>query len=159
MVDDFLFNLYLAMPQIFSSEELKRVPVKLTLEQLDLDQERLFGLFLRQVKQDIGTSKKLGIEQFESLFKLFNLSGAVDAQVKKDFMEMQQIRHIIVHRASTVDEKLERLCPWLEWKLGEKIELKEEHASRYSMSFVTYGKAMIDRSIARLDDIFLPTDV
>jgi hypothetical protein len=154
MVDDFIFNLHLAMPQIFCSEELERVQIKLNLEQLNLDQERLFGLFLRQVKQDIGSSKKLGIEQFESLFKLFNLSGVVDAQVKKDFMEMQQIRHVIVHRASIVDEKLERLCPWLEWKLGEKIELKEEHSSRYSMSFATYGKTMIDRSLARLKDAF-----
>jgi hypothetical protein len=153
MVEDFLFNLHLAFPEYFVSEELKKVQIKLSLEQFNLDSEQLFGLLLKEAKQKIDWSQKLGVSQFESLLKLFNLSHGVDEELRKDFLEMQQIRHVIVHRASTVDEKLKTHCPWIEWNLGETIQLKSEHFLRYTKSLTDYGVILVNRAESRLKEI------
>lgn len=86
---------------------------------------------------------------FESALGTVSLSGPVDEPVGKQILELQQLRHALVHRGGMADRRLCGRCPWLGLKPGDRITLKRAELTRLLGAVQTYAGQIEARVRAR----------
>jgi hypothetical protein len=101
-------------------EVVKKIKINLAEFEVMDSQERNYYI-VQTLEQQLAASYKKGILRFETLLGIFGFGGGIDNQVKRDILELQQIRHVLVLRHGVIDKKLKEACPWLHLKVGNKI--------------------------------------
>lgn len=144
LVQDLLFELLLNEPTILKSDTFGKLRIPLA-EFEALDKEQRMRLLIRELEQDLGASVKLGIGRFEAMLKKVQLGGSLPADVKRDLLELSQVRNVLVHRASIADTRFSEMCPWLNIKPGEKIAVTHECYRRYHRALEVYMVELFDR--------------
>ena len=112
-------------------------------EDLPLEEKPYFVLDL--LEESIGCRRKGGIDRFESVFAVFNMTTSVDADVKKTLFELSHIRHVIVHRSGLADRRLLAWCPWLGYELGDKVRVSHSKYHEYLDASYLYTFEIIQR--------------
>jgi len=84
---------------------------------------RLWGIIESLVDEIIVTSLKLGVGRFETIVESVGLYGKIDRIVRKVFLELSQVRNLVVHKSSVVDKKFLDICPWFKSKTGQPLIL------------------------------------
>ncbi|MBA7590488.1 hypothetical protein ES708_32610 [subsurface metagenome] len=125
-------------------EVVKRIKVKLAEFEVMDSQERNYYI-VQTLEQQLAASYKKGILRFETLLDIFGFGGGIDNQVKRDILELQQIRHVLVHRHGVIDKKLKEACPWLHLKVGNKIRVTQKDMRRYSLAVDKYVAELVRR--------------
>ena len=77
---------------------------------------------LTELKQSVNANLKLGCGRFESLLNPIGLGGSVDETVKRLFLELSQVRNIVVHKAGKADKRIVESCPWLNLKVADDLK-------------------------------------
>jgi hypothetical protein len=67
-----------------------------------------------------------------------SLWSIVDDDVRKDMLELSEMRNVIVHRGSLADRKLLQACPWLPLKPKDKIVIDHATCNRYVKAVDNY---------------------
>ena len=115
---------------IRQNEKIRRIKIPLVdFETLD-SQERSYFV-IRELEQKVGASYRKGIGCFESLLDVFELGGGLEENYRRDLLELQQIRHVLVHRRGFVDRQLSEACPWLKLRMNSKINITREDLRKY----------------------------
>lgn len=115
---------------IRQNEKIRRIKIPLIdFETLD-SQERSYFV-IRELEQNVGASYRKGIGCFESLLDVFELGGGLEENYRRDLLELQQIRHVLVHRRGFVDRQLSEACPWLKLRMNSKINITREDIRKY----------------------------
>lgn len=76
---------------------------------------------------------------------MVGLGGSVAEKTRKSILELQQMRNVIVHRASVVDRRLLRLCPWLTLSVGDTLQLGYDKYNEYREAASEYGLTLLNR--------------
>ncbi len=84
-----------------------------------------------------------GATSFEQVLALVNLDGPVPDDLRKLLWEAENIRNMIVHRMSIADQRFADACPWLGYKPGDRVTVK--NASAYGDGMMAYQMLVINR--------------
>jgi hypothetical protein len=97
------------------------------------------------LEHDLKASQRRGADRFECVLRPFGLSGEVDPEVAKSLYELQQLRHVIVHRSGVADRKLAEACPWLSLSAGDKVSIDHRHYAGLNGAVIEYVTELIHR--------------
>ena len=125
-------------------EVVKKIKINLAEFEVMDSQERNYYI-VQTLEQQLAASYKKGILRFETLLNIFGFGGGIDNQVKRDILELQQIRHVLVHRHGVINKKLKEACPWLHLKVGNKILVTQKDMKRYSLAVDKYAAELARR--------------
>lgn len=145
-IEDFVVEWIKCHPQFMSTAQISKVKISLG-EYMRLDEDEKTRYLLSEIKQQLGCGSALGIEKFEKLLNLCELGGPVDDDLRKNLIELSEIRNVIVHRSSSADRKLLQTCRWLPLKPNERIAVDRQTCDRY-VSAVDRYMANVLRRIA-----------
>lgn len=86
-----------------------------------------------------------GISQFEHLLSPVGLAGSIDDGIRRDLYELEQLRHVLVHRRGLADRKLLDACPWLGRSLGDRVEVDHSTYRRLWQASHAYAYELLRR--------------
>jgi hypothetical protein len=64
-----------------------------------------------------------GIDRFEAVLRVLDLGGPVPDDVRRLFMELVNIRDVIVHCSGRADKRFVSNCPWLNYTVGQEVRI------------------------------------
>ena len=76
---------------------------------------------------------------------VLGLTGGVPTSLRRDLLELSQIRNVLVHRAGIVDKRLAEACPWLKLQTGNRVQVTDEAYTRYSLAVPQYVRSVVKR--------------
>jgi hypothetical protein len=141
-------------PECLGAQEIERIKIRL-VEFNRLSEEERLSYILSSLRNEIGTTYKIGVGQFESLLRIVGLRGEVEESMKRDLLELSELRHVIVHRRMVADEKLRSNCPWLGYEVGDFVVINQSQFYRLVGSTINYAISILRRLHESLD---LPWD-
>jgi hypothetical protein len=144
LIQDFVASWIEHVPGVLEREELARLKVPLA-EFLSLSREDLVDEVVRELGLGLRYEDRAGIARFEALLSAIGLPGSAPQQVRRDLTEMHQVRNLVVHRASTVDRRFLRVCPWMTVKAGHKLTVGCKELWQYSCSAYEFVREIISR--------------
>lgn len=119
------------------------IKIKLA-EYLQLERKELNIRLINRL--EINAKNKKGIDRFEELLKIINLSGKVDKKIKDTIFEMQQVRNALAHGESIVSGKLVKNCPNFPLKQGDNLFISTSLLLTYFISIVDYFFCVVARA-------------
>jgi hypothetical protein len=143
-IEDMLVGILINEPEHLQDPGFSKIKIPLA-DYEALDKEDRMRFLLDEIGRSHPFSRKNGVDAFESLFELFLLSGAVNADVKAAIWEISHIRNVIVHRNSIADRRLVKNCPHLNIKAGEKVVITNQQLDRYGRALCEYVSAILCR--------------
>jgi len=132
-------------PECFKAKELERVKIQLG-EYMGLTQLEQCEYVVTLLDQQEGGGQRFGTTRFETLLSPIGVSGSVDADVTRAIFELQQVRHVLVHRRGLADRKLLEACPWLKVQLGDRVVIDHATYNRLSKAAHDYVLEIIQRA-------------
>lgn len=104
------------------------------------------GVFLADaLDRSVNGVLKRGIARFEALLEPLGLGGGVPDDVKKDLIELSQVRHVIAHRRGIADRRLLEVCPWLTVSPGSPLIVSNGDLNRYNVASMLYVIELMGR--------------
>ena len=144
LVEDFLVVWFQNTPDALRIEQVARLKVPLAQFET-LDAEERIRLLVHELEDNLRATFRAGVVRFEALLSVIGMSGDVDPQVKRDLYEMNHVRNVIVHKASTADRRFAEACPWLGVKPGTPLKVTAADWVRYSGAVHSYNLNLINR--------------
>jgi hypothetical protein len=96
-----------------------------------MDSLERYEFIVEQIKSNSSAGERIGIGRLESLLSIVGLGGGVDKNVGKILLELQQVRHVLVHRQGRVDRRLKANCPWIQRLVGDTLKVPPERSFQY----------------------------
>ncbi len=93
---------------------------------------------LTQLKDEVRANFLPGIGRFESMLNAVGLGGPVHDEVRRALLELSEVRHVFVHRRGEADAKLLERCPWLPFKIGDQLKVREPELRSFFVACVCY---------------------
>lgn len=136
-VDEFLIKLILEEENLRSIKEIEKLKGEL-LNFIYKSRYEQADFILELLKSDQKNVTGFGVNRFESLLKIFGHDGQVEETVKRQLMELSQIRNVLVHKNGKADGRLVTNCSWLGINEGDEVNLDMGHFIRYMSSVHWY---------------------
>jgi hypothetical protein len=102
-------------------------------EVLGADRRRLAERVLAELQRGVKGDRR-GAGQFQPLLDVFGLAPVLGSEASRTLVEIQQVRHVIVHRRGVVDEKFLAACSWLRERggtPGDRVQVTHDDYIRY----------------------------
>ncbi len=99
-------------------------------------------LLVAELQQVTGAKFRPGAARFEALLEVCGLSGPVDEDVQRDLIELANVRNVILHRMSTVDDRFVAACPWTNLTVGSRLKVTNADYDRYRNAVFNYLTAV-----------------
>jgi hypothetical protein len=141
---DTLLNWMEFQPTCLATPEIERIKIRL-VEYNELSNREKSLYIINRLKNEIGSPFKIGVGQFESLLGVFGLSGKIDEGIRRDLLEMSELRNVIVHRRMVADERIITNCPWLGYKIDDPIFVEQSQFIGLIASSIRYAAIIVKR--------------
>ena len=122
---------------IIKIKELSSLKIGLS-EYMSLDESERLDYLFAQFEKSTTTGIQYGVTRFEKLLQPLNLSGPVQEEISKPIFELSQVRNNLLHRNGIADSHLIKSCPWLNYRVGDKIIITSNRYSIYLDSMLNY---------------------
>jgi hypothetical protein len=120
------------------SEALSRLKGPLLPFLTSTEDERAEILRQRLV-DEVGARQKVGLARFETILSGVNLQGhSIPETISRAFLELSEIRHLVVHRRAQTDKKFMDRCPWLAENIGQPVNPSGWEFRTYSDTSLWY---------------------
>jgi hypothetical protein len=118
------------------------------------------------LKEEVRASLQTGIGRFEAILSALGFGGPVHDEARRVFLELSELRHVLIHRRGRADAKLVRdRCPWLPLKVGDVVTVRgpEFHSFRLACYWyvlelnrrlTVYEGDMVNKEDAELQSLF-----
>jgi hypothetical protein len=146
VVEDVLLGILLNEPGAREKDEIAKIRIPLSKYE-ELDKEERMSFVLAELSRSNATAQ--GVNGFEALLQIFDLSGEVDEVFKKSLWEMNHVRNVILHRGSHADSRLVESCPWMGLNVGDRVLVDRERFDRYFDGAKGYVDALEHRLFKR----------
>ncbi len=147
-IEDLLVGIALNEPVSLERDEFMKIKIPLG-RFIVLEKDERIRYLITEAQRSLSTGNAQGVDTFENVLRLFDLSGEVDESVKKGLWEMNNVRNVIVHRDSQADLRLVQSCPWLGAKVGERILIDAPRFYGYHEAIYEYIGTLFRRVSAR----------
>jgi hypothetical protein len=135
-VDDLIINILISQ-KMKTQEHLFKIKGGL-LEFVSLNHYERAEYILEALKSDIKANLKIGVGRFETLLETVGFNGSVPNVIRRNILELSQIRNAIIHKNGKVDSRLLKSCPWMDWKINEEIVLSVRDFTKYQFTCYWY---------------------
>lgn len=147
-IEDIVLELIESDESCFENPLLASIKVPLA-EYERLDKTDRIRLLVTEYSRNTKVDLKLGAARFETLLELVGLSGGIKDGLRRDLLEYQQVRNVIVHRAGRADRRLLECCPWLEYSVGDSILIIHKQYECYRDAAMNYLVELVVRLFVR----------
>lgn len=107
-------------------------------EYLSLDDNEKYEYLFQQYEKTVAIGIQYGVTRFETLLHPIGFSGHVEEETTKNIYELSQIRNNILHRGAVADRFLIKNCPWLNYKLNDKVKVNKSSFDKFSKAITSY---------------------
>lgn len=156
LVEDFLTALLANESSAMQLEEVTKIKISVS-EYTTMSGDERCRYLLAELERSINRPIRHGSEKFEALLNIFGLSGEVAVEVRKNLLELEMVRNVLLHRRGIVDSRFRQICPWHNAEVGTKITLNREMFARYMEAGLDYARNLRLRVRKRFDDNLGPT--
>ena len=121
-VYDFIIVILTRHSELMESNDIKSLQgslIEFSLLSIDKQAEFIINLLNDKTSPEY----KHGISRFERILKSIGLGAPIPNVVKDTVLELQQVRHALVHCNGHADEQLVQYCPWLDAENGHELHL------------------------------------
>jgi len=143
-VRDLVVELFVRIPAHYTVPDIDKLRVRVG-ELLSLDAEERARLILEQFENSLSAPLKAGVGRFESILVPLGYGGEVADKVKRDILELQQLRNVFVHRQGNIDRRFKKYCPWYDAEVGSKAAISWSDFVRYAWAVDAYGTSVVKR--------------
>jgi hypothetical protein len=149
-VDDFVLHVLSRTPLNVLPESVQsgKGPV---IELLTSTPRDVREFLLDELKQQTKSRQKLGVGRFECLLESLGYGGEVDNEVRRNLLELSELRNAIVHQVGLADQRLTERCPWLGLKVADQVKITGRDFDRLCLAVDWYAYEVLARGIARED--------
>lgn len=112
-----------------------------------LDQRAEF--LYSELKVATKSSLKIGVGVFEALLEPLGMAGPVDDPTRRLLLELQQKRHVFVHRRGIADKRFMEACPFIGCTLGQPIAVDQISVWKMGIGVGLYNLELQKRNFAR----------
>jgi hypothetical protein len=91
-----------------------------------------------------------GISKLEPLLEAFDLAPTLKPNLRKALLELYQVRNVIVHCGSRVDQRLLEVCPWVSWPLGAGVLVEHGLYAWYQKAAGRYTERLRNQVVVAL---------
>lgn len=147
LIDDLFVGALMNSPALLLGPHFSKLKIPIAeYESAAAGSERM-SIALRYFKQHMsGQQSKSGAARFEALLSAVALAGRVPKLVRESFHELENLRHVIVHRASVADSRLCMTCPKLGYSRGERVRVTNTQMRKYYEATQTYMLCLMKRA-------------
>lgn len=144
LVEDFVVNLLSQKPELLKLETIQRIRITLA-EYARLEGDERYRYIVGELQRESKIAFRSGIDKFETLLGPFGMAGVVEAHTKRDLMELENVRNVLVHRRGVADSRLVRNCPWMGLSVGENVPVATSSFERYYNAVFDYVGVLVAR--------------
>jgi len=148
LAEDFAVTWLRNVPSAWQGADLTKIRVPLSTLQLTDDERSRF--VLNELQRSTGADLRKGAGKLKSVLSPFDLAPPVGANIQRALHELCQVRNVIVHGAGRVDQKLLDECPWLEFVVGQTINIQHSIWGWYVRAATRYAERVFNQAIVRL---------
>ena len=149
-IEDSVLGMLMNKPDLLQSECFSKIKISLAEFEILEKEDRIRYIF-EETSRSHTLGRRQGVDRFEVLLGYVGLSGTVDPDIRKTVWEVSHIRSVIVHRASIADRKLVQSCPWLNYKIGERVKIPREVLAKYVHTLTEYLIVVLKRLCVKYD--------
>jgi len=150
-IRDFLVEWIKRHPKTIRTESVQKLQIGLG-EYESLQGDEKYEYIVEMIELQSRSKTGIGVGRFERLLEQFDLSGKVNEELKRGILELQQVRHVLVHRNGIVDKRLIEKCPWTASNIGKTIQIDSEKYNAYLVSVLDYASMIGDRAIKKTSE-------
>ena len=77
------------------------------------------------------------------------MAGSHHEEVRRIILELQQTRHVIVHRRGLADKRFMDRCPWVGATVGQSLITGKNHFIRYARAVLLFDIEICQRNYLR----------
>ncbi len=149
-IEDMLVGILVNEPRLLEKDDFAKAKIPLSKYEL-LDKEERMRLLLSDVQRTQSSGIAQGVNTFENVLQVFDLSGSVEEGLRTGLWEMNHVRNVVVHRDSRADLRLIQACPSVNLKVGDRVFVTHERYSYYANALIDYIRLVICRLGKRYD--------
>ncbi len=149
-IEDMLVGILVNEPRVLQKDDFSKVKIPLSNYEL-LDKEERMRFLLSDVQRTLSSGIAQGVNTFENVLQVFDLSGPVEEGVRTGLWEMNHMRNVVVHRDSRADLRLIQACPSVNLRVGDRVIITHERYGYYSNVLIDYIRLVICRLGKRYD--------
>src|SRR5882762_2894617 len=149
-IEDMLVGILVNEPKVLEKDDFAKVKIPMSKYEL-LDKEERMRFLLSEVQRAQSSGIAQGVNTFENVLQVFELSGSVEEDVRIGLWEMNHMRNVLVHRDSRADLRLIQACPSINLKVGDRVLITHERYGYYSNILIDYVRLVICRLGKRYD--------
>jgi hypothetical protein len=131
-----------AKPELLRGERFKKV--RFPVSMLDATPDEQFQWIVQELQDQLKTDEKLGIGRFEGLLAAAGFEVPVESYLRRDLLELSQVRNLVVHRFGVVDEAFREKCPFRNDPIGSRLKISEADYDRYQRSVREFAAIIIE---------------
>jgi hypothetical protein len=124
---------------------LKRIKIQLA-DFIQMDVTERMPYLVSELKREHRAGHHSSIEVFERILEQIGLGGGMDPQLKRNLIELEQVRNILLHKKGMIDSRFTDVCPWIRAKVGTRLVPDEQHVMKYSDAVLDYYELLINRT-------------
>lgn len=119
------------------------------IEFLNADQDERADFLLSELKVTTKSALKTGVAVFEALLEPVGMAGGHNEEVRRVILELQQTRHVIVHRQCLADKRFMDRCPWVGVTVGQPLVTGRNQFIRYARAILLFDIEICQRNHLR----------
>ncbi len=151
LVENIVFSWLCNDSKVWERPEIRKVHISLADYEILTTREDRARYVINQLQKSTKFTSAPAIAKMESLLDDIGLGGSLDEELKKKLFELGHIRNAIAHNSSIVDIKLLNNCPWLEYKVGERLLISCRGFTEYKIVLESYGTILLNRVREKLN--------
>lgn len=144
LVEDFVVNLLSHKPELLKLEAIQKIRIAFA-EYARLEGDERYRYVVGELQRDSKVAFRSGVDRFETLLGPFGMAGTVEAHTRRDLMELENVRNVLVHRRGVADSRLVRNCPWMGLSVGENVPVVKDSFERYYNAVFDYVGMLVAR--------------
>jgi hypothetical protein len=149
-IEDMLVGILCNEPARLSTFGFEKIKIPLSkYEQLDKEERMRF--LLSEVQREHASGVGQGVNVFESVLYVFDLSGQVDSSIREGLWKLSNLRNVIVHRDSRADRRLVENCPSMSLKVGDRVIVGHELYGSLNLEVLRYVALLMRRLAVKYD--------
>ncbi len=104
-----------------------------------------------ELKVATRSALKIGVGVFEAILEPLGMAGSIDESTRKLLLELQQKRHVFVHRRGIADKRFVEACPFLGCEIGRPIFVDQAAVRRMGVGVGLYNFELQKRNFVRAE--------
>jgi len=127
-------------------KELRNIKISLS-EFNSFDEDDKIEFLFNNLERNTNGGINYSLDRFENLLKVFGLNGPINKSIKKNILELSQIRNLLLHKDGYVDNHFKKKCPFSKYKNQKKINLDSSDLQKFRNSVYYYILLLKNRFI------------